>query len=410
MPKATDTKIKALLAPGQRIFVQGSCNEPTGVLAALQETELPDGLQFMQFPIAGYNSTDFTSWNATAQLTTFFMAPHLRQADPARLHFLPMQMRWIYDYIGANTDVALVQVAKDSQGVVRFGPNVDFTASAMASAKVVIAELNHALVAPLGAPKVELSSFDLVIESERLPPYPAAMEVDAVATTIGRSVADLVPDGACLQTGIGAIPAAILAALTNKNDLGWHGGLVDDGVLALIRNGNITGARKPVDTGLHITGMALGSLALHTALAERDDVKFVGANVTHEVSAMAQQDNFVSVNSAVEVDLYGQVNAEVAGGRQISGTGGSVDFMRGAKASRAGRSVVAMNATARGGSLSRIVPKAELVTALRTDVDTVVTEFGVAELKDKPLHARAEALIAIAAPEFRDTLREQVPR
>lgn len=409
MQKATDTKLKALLAPGQRIFVQGSCNEPTGLLAALQALDLPDALHFMQFPIAGYNSTDFTAWNATTALTTFFMAPHLKQADPARLHFLPMQMRWIYDYLAANTDVALVQVAKDTQGMVRFGPNLDFTAAAIASAKVVIAELNHAVVAPMGAPEVELSRFDLVLESDRPPPYPPAIAIDAVATTIGNSVASLVPDGACLQTGIGAIPAAILAALTNKNDLGWHGGLVDDGVLALMLNGNLTGAVKPVDTGVHITGMALGSKTLHEALAERVDVKFVGANYTHEVSAMAQQDNFVSVNSAVEVDLYGQVNAEVAGGRQISGTGGSVDFMRGAKTSQGGRSVVAMNATARGGSLSRIVPKVELVTALRTDIDTVVTEFGVAELKDKPLQARAEALIAIAAPEFRDALREQMP-
>lgn len=409
MQKATDTKLTALLAPGQRIFVQGSCNEPVGLLAALQALSLPANLHFLQFPIAGYNSTDFTAWNDTSQLTTFFMAPHLRKADALRLQFLPMQMRWIYDYVGANTDVALVQLARDHNGVVRYGPNVDFTAAAMASASVVIAELNHALVAPLGTPEADLNRFDAVLESEIAPPVPTVAEIDTVATSIGQHVANLIPDGACVQTGIGAIPAAILAALKDKNDLGWHGGLVDDGVLELIRNGNLTGARKRVDAGVHITGMALGSAAMHAVLAERDDVKFVGANYTHEVSAMALQDNFVSVNSAVEVDLFGQINAEYAGGRQISGTGGSVDFMRGAKAANNGRSVVAMNATARGGSLSRIVSKVELVTALRTDVDTVVTEFGVAELKDKPLRARAQALIDIAAPQFRDALREQMP-
>ena len=160
-----------------------------------------------------------------------------------------------------------------------------------------------------------------------------------------------------------------------------------------------------MDTHKHVTGMALGSAELMAWLAGRRDVVFRGANHTHEASAIRQLDGFVSVNSAVEVDLFGQVNAEMAGGRQISGTGGSVDFMRAAKASKGGRSIVAMNATARGGSVSRIVPKVEMVTALRTDVDTVVTEYGVAQIKDLPNQARAEALIEIAAPQFRDELR-----
>ena len=137
-------------------------------------------------------------------------------------------------------------------------------------------------------------------------------------------------------------------------------------------------------------------------------MSFRGADYTHEVQAIRQLENFVSINSAVEVDLFGQVNAEVANGRQISGTGGSVDFMRAAKASKGGRSIVAMNATARGGSVSRIVQKVEMVTALRTDVDIVVTEFGVAHLKHLPNRARAEALIEIAAPEFRQGLRDQL--
>ena len=135
---------------------------------------------------------------------------------------------------------------------------------------------------------------------------------------------------------------------------------------------------------------------------------FRGADYTHEVSVIRRLEDFVSVNSAVEVDLFGQVNAEYAGGRQISGTGGSVDFMRAAKASKRGRSIVAMTATARGGSISRIVPRVEMVTALRTDVDIVVTEFGVAQIKNLPLRARAEALVRIAAPEFREALSASI--
>ncbi len=198
----------------------------------------------------------------------------------------------------------------------------------------------------------------------------------------------------------------MLQSLTDKNDLGFHGGLIDDAVMNLIRSGNINGHRKERDKGEHLTGMALGTQALHDWLAETPEVRFTGADYTHEVSVIAQLSQFVSINSAVEVDLFGQVNAEVAGGRQISGTGGAVDFMRSAKVSAGGRSIVALSGTARGGSVSRIVPKVEMVTALRTDVDLVVTEFGIADLRSAPLPQRAEQLIAISHPEFRDQLKQ----
>ncbi|MFX3657728.1 MAG: acetyl-CoA hydrolase/transferase family protein [bacterium] len=402
--------IADLLKPGQRIFVAGSANEPAALLEAMRGETLPPGLHFVQFPIAGYNREDFTAYAPDAELTTFFMTPQLRDADPERLHFLPMQMRRVFDYVASGIDVALVQVARGRDGRLRLGPNVDFAAAALASARVVMAELNEALVAPAGCPVIDESRIDLLLPSRRplyeMPPPPQ----DAVADAIGALVANEVRDGDCLQTGIGAIPAAILARLGDKNDLGMHGGLIDDGGMRLIRNGNLTGARKEVDRGAHVTGMALGSAALLAWLADAPEVVFRGADHTHEVGVIGQLSNFVSVNSAVEVDLYGQVNAEMAGGRQISGTGGAVDFMRGARASRGGRSIVAMQATARGGTLSRIVPRVELVTALRTDVDLVVTEYGVARLRDAPLRQRAEALIGIAAPQFRDQLREQMPR
>ena len=393
------------LQPGQRIFVGGSSNEPTGLLDALRAEALPDHLHFVQFPLAGYNREDFTAWQPTYRQTTMFMGPNLRNADPGRLHFVPMQMRAIYDYLGRDIDVALIQVARDRGGRLRLGPNVDFAGAALAGAKVVLAELNEAFVAPAGCPPIDESRIDGMLVTHRpLHEFPAPA-IDPSATAIGERVAGLIRDGDCIQTGIGAIPAAILGALTDRSDLGLHGGLIDDGGMALIRNGNITGANKPVDTGLHVTGMALGSHALMDWLADAPRVRFKGADHTHEVGVIRQLPGFVSINSAVEIDLMGQVNAEFAGGRQISGTGGSVDFMRGARLSPGGRSIVAMTATARGVA-SRIVPRVEVVTALRTDVDIVVTEYGVANLRDLPLEARAEALIALAAPEFRDELRE----
>ena len=397
-----------LIQPGQRIYVAGSSNEPTGLLNALATIEAPENLEFIQFPLPGLNATDFTAWNTTTSLTTFFMTATLAKADQSRVNYLPMQKRAVFDYLTHNVDVYLLQVAKDANGVLRLGPNVDFHAGVMQSAKVIIAELNSAFVAPTTATQVDPTQIDYLFNSDRSLTAMPTPKIDDAALKIGALVAQLVADGDCLQTGIGAIPAAILAQLKDKNDLGLHGGLIDDGGMALIQAGNITGAVKAIDRNQHITGMALGSAGLFDWLSRSGDVCFRGADYTHEVQVVSQLENFVSINSAVEVDLFGQVNAEVAGGRQISGTGGSVDFMRAAKSSKGGRSIVAMNATARGGSVSRIVPKVEMVTALRTDVDIVVTEFGAAHLKNLPNRARAQALIDIAAPEFRQQLRDQL--
>ncbi|MEC7139060.1 MAG: acetyl-CoA hydrolase/transferase C-terminal domain-containing protein [Pseudomonadota bacterium] len=399
-------ELAELLAPGQRIFVAGSSNEPTALLEAMAQMQLPEDLHFLQFPIAGLNGVDFTTWNDSADLTTFFMTPTLAKADVQRIHYLPMQMRAVFDYLAKDVDVCLLQVAHDRNGVLRVGPNVDFVAAVLSGARIVIAELNRHIVAPLGCPRIESAQIDYLFESDRSLATMATPKIDEAAQSIGKLVAGLINDGDCVQTGIGAIPAAILNELSAKNDLGLHGGLIDAGGMRLIEAGNVNGARKAIDRGLHITGMALGDSELFDWLADQPSVVFRGADHTHEVSAIAELDNFVSINSAVEVDLFGQVNAEFAGGKQISGTGGSVDFMRAAKASKGGRSIVAMNATARGGTVSRIVPQVDMVTALRTDVDIVVTEFGVAQLKNLPNRQRQDALIEIAAPQFRDELRE----
>jgi 4-hydroxybutyrate CoA-transferase len=393
-----------LLRSGDRVWVAGSANEPTTLLDALRQETLPTDLTFVQFPLAGYNQFDFTQFAENACMETFFMTPHLKAADPERLKFLPMQMRAVYDYLANNIDVVLIQAARDHEGLLRLGPNVDFASAALASAARVGVEINQSFVAASGSMVLDEQGLNSVIESNRPLIELAAPVIDDAALAIGREVAGLIRDGDCLQTGIGSIPAAILAELHDHNDLGLHGGLLDDGGMRLIQAGNVTGNRKQIDQGVHVTGMALGSHELHQWLAETPNVQFAGANHTHEYTVIRQLDNFVSINSAVEVDLFGQINAEMAGGRQLSGTGGSVDFMRAAAGSRGGRSIIAMTATARGGTVSRIVPKVELVTALRTDVDMVVTEYGCARLKGVSSADRARALIDIAAPQFRDEL------
>jgi len=397
-----------LIKPGMVVYVGGSTGEPKGLVKLLQECggSFAD-VGFIQQPIGAVNTTDLSAIGVHGRQQTFFMTPALSEGLGAgRVKFTPMHMRSIFDYLNhAKIDVALLLAAKDQQGVLRYGPCVDYLDAVLRQAAHVVVEVSDQFVAPAGAPPVADSAHYIYYSDETRPLFPV-VTIDETSRTIGHHIAALINDGDCLQTGIGAVPAAILASLGDRNDLGFHGGLIDDGVASLIRAGNINGAHKSLDKGKHITGMALGSADLLDWLSGEPDVIFRSADYTHEASVIRELQQFVSVNSAVEVDLFGQVNAEVAGGRQISGTGGAVDFMRAAKMSQGGRSIVAMSATARRGSVSRIVPKAEMVTALRTDVDIVVTEFGVAAIKDSAYDERAEALISISHPDFRDQLRD----
>jgi len=392
-----------------RVYVAGSSGEPTQMLEMLKaHPEAAQRVHFLQFPLPGINQFDFTALTKTTEQTVFFMSAAVRDAPIDRLHYVPIHMRRVYDYLLENpVDVALMQVAADRHGVLRVVANADFIGAVTAGGDTtIIAMLNDSFVAPVGAP--EANRIDhLFAGAAAVPVFPGAataVGAGSVEETIGEHVASIIRDGDCLQTGIGAIPAAVLAALGDKVDLGFHGGLIDDGVFALIEKGVITGARKSIDQGLHITGIVLGTESLFEKLAMRDDILLVGANRTHESSVIAAIDNFVSINSAVQVDVLGQINGEFAGGRQLSGTGGSVDFMRSARGSTGGRSIVALPATARGGSVSRIVHRVDMVTALRTDVDIVVTEYGVADLRDQPLAERVKRLVAIAAPDYRAEL------
>lgn len=410
------TDLRRYITAGSVIYVAGSCAEPRALVTLLAE-QCGDvaGLNYIQQPLGAVNQTDLSALTPGASQRTFFMTPALREGLQAgRVEFVPMHMRTIFDYLSrTHIDVAMFQAARDVDGRLRYGPNVDYLDAVLSSCRHLVIEENKNYLAPLSAPLVDEARADLVIPVEAdLPLYPVG-ERDEISEQIGALIAALIRDGDCLQTGIGAVPAAILANLGDRNDLGFHGGLMDEGVMALIQAGNITGAEKPIDKGQHLLGMALGSERLLDWLASDEqarNVTFRSADYTHDFGVIRQLDNFVSINSAVEVDLMGQVNAEVTAGRQISGTGGSVDFMRAAKASRGGRSIVAMSATARGGTISRIVPRVPVVTALRTDVDLVVTEYGVADLRDESIASRARKLIGIAHPDFREELRQEAEK
>jgi 4-hydroxybutyrate CoA-transferase len=274
----------------------------------------------------------------------------------------------------------------------------------------VIGEINPRQPRPKDSPRMPLTRLDYAIACDRPVPTLATAAISDVARQIGRHVRELIQDGDCLQIGIGAIPDAILGSLSGKNDLGIHSGMISDGVMALAEAGNITGRRKSEDAGRIVSGVTLGSERLIAWAGEAPQLTVRPVGYTHDSGVIRRIDNFVSINSALEVDLFGQVNADMLKGRQLTGTGGAVDMMRGAALSGGGRSIVALSATADGGKVSRIVAALgphTAATALRTDVDYVVTEYGARRIRHLPVAARAQALIEIAHPDFRAGLRDQ---
>ena len=266
-------------------------------------------------------------------------------------------------------------------------------------AKLVVAEINTSMPRPLCSYEVPYERLDYVVETARpLLSLPGANLSEDVRR-IGANVASLIEDGDVIQIGIGKVPAAVLGALEGRRGLGLHSGLIADQVADLYAAG--------VMRGRMVCTAAIGSRKVYDFAASCPDLTFAPVSHTHDPAVMAATRNLVAINSVLSVDLMGQANAEMLDGRQVSGTGGLLDFVRGARLSRGGRSILALPATAAGGKLSRIVARLgehDIVSCPRADADIVVTEHGVARLRDRSLEERAEALIAIAAPGFREKL------
>ena len=274
-------------------------------------------------------------------------------------------------------------------------------------ARLVVAEVNAAMPRPARSYGIPYQRLDYVVATERPLLALAGGEPTDDIRRIGAQVAGLVADGDTIQVGIGKVPAAVLTALRDHRDLGLHSGMVADQVADLHAAGVMTGARKSHDRGLMVGTAAIGTAKVYDWARTCPELEFAPVSYTHDVRVMAQIDNFVAINSVLSVDLSGQANAEMLGGRQVSGTGGLLDFVRGARLSRGGRSILALPATAAGGKTSRIVPRLgdrDIVSCPRADADIVVTEHGSAHLRDKSIDERAAALIAIADPAFRDQL------
>lgn len=335
-------------------------------------------------------------------------AEHRAEFIPCHFHEVPEMLRsGLYP-----VDVALVQLsAPNEEGYCSFGISNDYTKTAAEVAPIVIAECNRQMPFIGGDNLIHISEIDYIVEVDRpvlaVPPAP----IGAEELAIGKHCAQLIKDGATLQLGIGAIPDAVLQCLSERKNLGIHTEMFTDGVMHMMRSGHINGSAKSLHKGKVVSTLIMGSSALYEFLNNNPDIEMHPVSYTNDPCIIGQNDNMVSINSCIEMDLTGQAASESIGLRQFSGSGGQVDFLRGAKRSRGGISILAFRSTAQGDSVSRIVPmltEGSNITAGRNEVDYVATEFGCVRLKGKSLRERAEALCSIAHPKFRESLSEAI--
>ena len=431
---------------GQRVFVQGACATPTALLEALVERgeELRD-VEIMHLHTYGPTAYTDDRWAGHFSLRALFVAENTRAAvNAGRASYAPVFLSDIPALFAQgndlSVDVAFIQVSPpDAHGYCSLGPSVDVTRAAVDAAPCVVALVNPHIPRTHGDSFVHVSQLTYAVawdgplyEIERKAPNTAQLRV-------GQYVSELIEDGATLQLGIGAIPDAVLQALADRHDLGIHSEMFSDGVLDLVEKGVITGTRKTLDRGKIVASFVVGTRRLLDFIDDNPMVEMRPADYTNNSHTIRQFEHMVAVNSAIQVDLTGQVCAESLGPTLFSGVGGQMDFLRGAALALRGRPIIALPATAHvataavpagspsGGALfasseaiapidgltSRIVPMltpGSAVTTSRAHVHYVVTEYGIAKLHGRDLAERARSLISVAAPEFRDQLERAASR
>jgi len=400
---------------GDRVVLGHACGEPLELVDALvaRASELRD-VEIVHMVAMGKGEYAKPEYADSFFHNSIFVGPSTREAVHAgRGSYIPIFFSEIPDLFTEGylpPDVALVHLSPpDKHGFCSFGISVDYTKRAAAAARTVIAQVNPNMPRTHGAAFAHVSRLDHIVESTQpiIELRPAG--IGPVEEAIGRHVADLVGDGACLQLGIGAIPDAVLMFLRDKNDLGIHTEMFSEGVVDLYNEGVVTNARKNIHRSKMVATFLMGTRRLYDFVDDNPVVNMFPVNYTNDPFVIGQHDNVVSINSALQVDLMGQVVADTMGATQYTGVGGQVDFVRGAARSKGGKAIIALPATARKGAISRIVARiadGAAVTTMRADVDYVVTEYGVAHLKGKNLEQRARAMLDIAHPDLRDGIVE----
>jgi acyl-CoA hydrolase/GNAT superfamily N-acetyltransferase len=401
-----------LVQSGDHVFIGSGCAEPQALVHALSQSATATDVEIMHILTLGVAPYADPRFRGPFRHNAFFIGANVRDAVQAgNADYTPVFLSEIPTLFRSGrlrVDVALIQASTpDASAHVSLGVSVDVVKSAVEAADVVLAEVNPFMPRTHGDSFVHVRDLDAIVEVAtpvlELPPA----EPDAVCREIAANVAGLVPDAATLQLGIGEIPQALAPLLAGKKDLGVHTEMFSDGLIDLIECGAVNGARKSRNAGKVVSSFCMGSRRLYDYVNDNPIFLFRGVDYVNDPFVIAQHERMIAINSALQVDLTGQVCADSIGHRFFSGIGGQVDFMRGARRSSGGRPIIAMRSTAKNDSLSRIVPVlsegAGIVTT-RGDVHYVVTEYGVANLYGRTVRERSLALISIAHPDFRAEL------
>ena len=323
---------------------------------------------------------------------------------PSYYRDIPGLIRSFYEY-----DAFCVSVSPmDKHGYFSLGTTSSYSQAMLSKAKRVYVEVNKYQPRAVCGMQIHVSQVDAIVEHDAPLPELPPVKLDEVSVTIGNLIAEQIPDGACIQLGIGAIPDATGMALKAKHDLGIHTEMFTDSMVELLACGAVNNSKKQIHPGKSVTTFAYGSKRIYDYIDDNPAIEILPVDYVNDPNVICQNDNMISINAALEVDLWGQVCAESVGTKHMSGSGGQIDYVRGACQSKGGKSFIAFSSTAKGGTISKIKPiltPGAVCTTSKNDVDYIVTEYGLAHLRGHSLAQRAKQLIAIAHPDFRDELR-----
>lgn len=403
---------------GQRVVVAHACGEPSIILDALVANAAQyENVEIIHMVAMGKAAYCQPQYDKNFHHNAFFLGGFTRAAAAeGRVDFTPVYFSEIPSLLREDLrpNVTLLQCSPpDAHGYVSLGVSVDYTKPAAEASDLIIAQVNQNMPRTLGDSFLHVTQIGCLVEADTPVIELAPPKIGDVERAIGENVASLVRDGDTLQLGIGAIPDAVLLFLKEKNDLGIHTEMFSDGVVELVEAGVITNKAKTLHRGQSVATFLMGTRRLYDYVNNNPAVAMYPVDYVNDPYVIGQNDNLVSINSCVQVDIMGQVVSTSAGLRQISGVGGQVDFVRGANLSKGGRAIMAMPSTTGKGKISKIVPfldQGSAVTTTRNEVNYVITEYGIAKLKGKSLRQRAEALIRIAHPDFRDELTAEFRR
>ncbi len=399
---------------GDRVVITHATGEPAILCDAMvKNAKAYEDVEIVHMVSMGKAEYCSPEMSAHFRHNSLFLGSYTRQAiADGRGDYTPVYFSEIPELLKTklHPNVVLLQLSPpDEHGFCSYGVSVDYTKPAAECADVLIAQINPQMPRTMGS-YIHINDIDYIVEADTPVIELAPPNIGEVERAIGENIAALVKDGDCLQLGIGAIPDSVLLFLKDKHDLGIHSEMFSDGVVELVEEGVVTNKRKSIHKGKCVATFLMGTRRLYDYVNNNPAVEMLPVDYVNDPRVICQNDNVVSINSCVQVDLMGQVVSTCVGLKQISGVGGQVDFARGANMSRGGRTIMAMPSTARGGTISKIVPLVDegaAVTTSRYDVNYVVTEHGIAQLKGKTLKERAKELISIAHPDFRSALAEE---